>query len=763
MTEQFVSGKDWAGIFFSASNQLNLEDEKKKNDSCLSWEQDVTPWLDFTDSDCLDNPICLPFVKSNQEVHWYFCSRSSQGANILREEISAFIGNSFGQFSKLAYELNQNVEHERLLSEKFSSPVLRITGTSPEQIKSIRDKIRLYQSIVRRRPRLSKNIARPFAQIRKEFDLALIAGNERGAREFLEEMKKTGRLTQQNLLFLEIRLMAGLKHWHQIILEEKLLHDLVNFQLPPSVVTDITEAYYSVYIAPYEEIGDLAQCLEGLKSSAITQLGLLFTNRFGVENTPVLKAFLFQELLQENNNKTYIFELLSKIKNFEKNKLLDAVSSYLSEEISEPIYDSESADLTDQELALDVYSNGQFDKATILFKKLPPSLEILPHLITCAWEEDDVDLKETIITFFSSMDENESKSLDAKIVKKIHSFENDLSASKDLDVLTDCGNATKGWLEWANFVYINNSDKVTCETILKKYKHKWDTANVTNDEGNSKAFSNLLGNASGDSEQVFRSQLPEILNAFVTESPQGHQNFKVIYHTLLFLMATSDNISSNELEIINQLVGMLFDFGQSPSEYTDTLDILIELIDGQCAAASIDWAIDLSELITYNRCSNQEAKLRYVMSLLDNVRKFTHRLDTRQKKSLILLFKDFELDAPEDIQVQEEDNSEDALSSKLAGLKIGIYTLTEQAGARAASILKGIAPTCEVVLNHDKECTERLRSLSKSADVFVFAWKSSKHQAFYCIKNHRTSTLPLLQPLGKGSSSILNEIIQFIE
>ena len=95
----------------------------------------------------------------------------------------------------------------------------------------------------------------------------------------------------------------------------------------------------------------------------------------------------------------------------------------------------------------------------------------------------------------------------------------------------------------------------------------------------------------------------------------------------------------------------------------------------------------------------------------------------------------------------------------MANKKIAIYTLTEQAGKRAIILLKQLCPDVSVELNSDKVCTEKLRALAKHADIFVFAWKSSSHQAFYCVKDHRPDGWSIPQPLGKGSSSIIREVV----
>ena len=52
--------------------------------------------------------------------------------------------------------------------------------------------------------------------VRGEFDRALLAGNESGARDAFEELLRIGRLSSENRLYLEVRLLAGLGLWPQL-------------------------------------------------------------------------------------------------------------------------------------------------------------------------------------------------------------------------------------------------------------------------------------------------------------------------------------------------------------------------------------------------------------------------------------------------------------------------------------------------------------------------------------------------------------------
>jgi hypothetical protein len=109
--------------------------------------------------------------------------------------------------------------------------------------------------------------------------------------------------------------------------------------------------------------------------------------------------------------------------------------------------------------------------------------------------------------------------------------------------------------------------------------------------------------------------------------------------------------------------------------------------------------------------------------------------------------------------LQAEREPEEELAH-LSGKTIGIYTLAQAAGARAKAALERMFPGCKVELNSDLVCTAKLTSLAKAADLFVFAWKSSSHQAFFCVKGALAPREPIW-PGGKGTASILRAVTNY--
>lgn len=115
-------------------------------------------------------------------------------------------------------------------------------------------------------------------------------------------------------------------------------------------------------------------------------------------------------------------------------------------------------------------------------------------------------------------------------------------------------------------------------------------------------------------------------------------------------------------------------------------------------------------------------------------------------------------DVIEGIPIAQQLELDEAKKSNFSGI-VGIYTLSESSGQRAKLALKECLPSARVELNSDTVATDRLKSLAKNADIFVFSWKKSTHQAYYCVKDARGAR-GLVQPAGGGSASLIQAVLE---
>ena len=230
---------------------------------------------------------------------------------------------------------------------------------------------------------------------------------------------------------------------------------------------------------------------------------------------------------------------------------------------------------------------------------------------------------------------------------------------------------------------------------------------------------------------------------------------------LLTKVAFLADPSQTERELARDMASRLLLVGLDAKEYEGMIADLEDLMGTQMSVFTLGWSLDLAELFAINPCPDPERRLRLVLRVVEEVRRLAHRLSPADAMVVRQLCRDYEIDCPTEIN-QRETGRSDGTGEALSGKKVGIYTLVEPAGQRAAALLCQFCPTVRVELNSDHDCTKTLIHLARSADLFVFAWKSSKHQAFYCVKDNRDANNPMIQAQGKGTSSILRALMEFV-
>ena len=744
---------EWWKLFFSGRNTLKWNDISAGTASD-GWTEDIIPWIRIAETGELDRPVILPCLDDDGNYSWYACSNGSLGTQRLREELQAFIGPSYSDYSGQPYILDPKDQVEGAVNEGCNGTVFKFSPTDLHQIPKIRRAIRLYRCVIERYKAPIERSSQTFAVIRAEFDRALLAGDEDEARRKYDQLIHTGRLSAANRLFLEVRLLAGLGLWPQIAGDARLLRSLNDLILPRRVIVDVIDALYRVHIEPAESSADTQQALRAFKESGINSHARLFATRRGLILPQVVKSFFLYELCREHPDTKRLEELT---------KLLDdEVADQFAVNLRGLIPPPHAIERTGQDRQHDAdlaFEDDDFERALELYMELPPSGKSLRRMLFIAKVIGDREIAQNVLSFFDQQQKTDLDALSEPAQNTLGYLRNLVSRPGIPGKGRIDEDPRDGWLPWANWV-ASGADPTTAVEILQELAVSWDTSALAENASRVKEFSALIGNAEGATAEIFRDAYSLIYEGFVLGHVQPVRSLKPLLATLLTNSVLLDGPSPVELELVRQLASSLVTMGLSVEEYYDLVSDLEELLGDQASLLILDWAFDIAEVLAIHTCPSPDSRLRFFMKVLNVARRVSHRMSSAHRTALETLCLDLEFERPvELIETEHEDESE-SVSQLLANRKIAIYTLAEQAGQRAAKMLKQLCPEVSVDINSDAVCTEPLIALAKHADIFVFAWKSSKHQAYYCVKKHRPEGLPLLHPLGKGSSSILREIFE---
>jgi hypothetical protein len=734
-----IEAGPWWERFFDGDNQLRWQELQ---DPSNAWSPHVLPWIRVAQGVNTDIPVVLPRLAANAQPTWYCSGRSARGALRLREALQSFIGPSYSDFDGRPYLLNAEDPVEAAFAAGTVAPAYLIRASRAEDVAKIQRALGLYRGLLERMPKRPPHIQRPLGTLRAELDRAVAAGDEAEANRILERIRSIGRLDAENLLYLEVGVRAGLGHWREIAEDGALLTQLTGLRLPPRVLADVHDALYRLHVEPSEDTHAPEQALAAFKFAGLARRSTLFGMRRGVRNPRVLKSFFLYELAREDVGSSFLTELAQELERLDDvfaRALIGLQPSIAPQPPADPLSAADAA-----------FDDFEIDRALELCLQAPPSKKRLTRLIRCA---EDIGTEEVARLVLGAVEPgDESESLPAPWMARFQALEDRVAAEQDKQ-------APQGWLDWARQVGAG-MDEDRAMTALREQMPTWDPTEFIQEKEQAAELTRIINNADESAEAVFREASPLLYQALMPETGAPPRTLKPLLRLLVTKIALLGDPSLSELELARDLAATLLLVGLDQMEYGSLIADLEDLMGAHLSVFTFGWALDLAELLANHACPDSERRLRLVLRVIEEARRLAHRLSATDSLVIGLLCQDYAINCPIELK-KDEDAIASEVNEALAGKKVGIYTLDEPAGQRAASLVENRCQDVRVELNHDHECTKRLINLARTANLFVFAWKSSKHQAFYCVKDHRDADNPMVQAQGKGTSSILRAVLEY--
>ena len=744
MQDNQVPESTWLERFFSAPNAMQWVALGARS-APPAWLEQVVPWIDLF-SHSKAKVIVLPVFDLDGPCMWYAAATDPNAAAALGDELLAFVGPSYSNFRGQPHPCDLGNAIEEALCERFGQLVYRIIPHTDDARQHIVRAVALYLGLLRRRPDAPDRTQQPFGKLRADFDRALLAGNEESAGRLLEALCDTGRVNAEQRKYLEIRLLAGLHRKQELAHNSSLLKAVMDLSLPPQTVVDLVDALYSTFIADIEN-DSTVNVAAAFERHIGKHFGALFKERKGVRQANVLKAFFLYETTRKFPDPA---RCAATIAAFPDDPAGRALLQQWSDQL---LSQAESAPTVDPlQAARLAVADENYDMAASLYMHVLPDLRGYTGLLRCAVELSSPALTAQVLKLFDGAP--------AALLASLGDREQErLARLRGPSIQAAPTASAKDWIVWSQGVAGHRYGGAAL-ALLEESAVRWPIEDYLREPGKCAELATIVGNADSDAGAVFRDAFPQFVEFFVDRSSRPVRGFVPLYGMLVKMVAWNGGASVDELELVASLVQAMVSVGPDSEAYADLLDDLGAILTANRAANNIDWALNMSEILAIQSTPDLEARLRFFVAAFDLIRANGHRMSPVQRSVLQLLAKDY---GCEDLLagLPELPIKERTEAAAYVGL-IAIYTLTETAGQRARDVLRTMLPLAQVEVNGDSVATDRLRHLSAKADVFVFAWRSSKHQAYFCIKEFR-GTRPLHMPAGKGSATILQTVLTAVE
>ena len=744
--------QDWLAGFFAAPNELNWT---SLVEGSAPVEQ-VRRWLEHLAGERPRASLILPFVRGGRVTGWYATTQAASGGYEFGDEINAWLGPTWlSRFERVADDTADPMA--AALRGRFAGTVYRFTGPDETAMRTISARLNDFVALLDRKPKITRTQIRPVGAIRSDFERALLAGDEAQAEAMITELKKTGRLNEENLKYLEVRLSAGLGLWPQIARDHWLIKTLADLALPPQILADLIEALYRTYVEEEEATGDAAAVYDAFSRHIAGPYPKLFASRRGIRAPRVVKAFALYEQLQASPDSTIIDALLGLLPSGTDTSLFEV----------QPRTQPAPAPATTLDDADEAFDDGQFDRAFEFYLRLPPSRKTLSRLVSCVGTIGTDEARDRLLALLQHIDAALIESLTPALAAKIEALrQSQMSDAAASSVIGTEAAVINPWMRWAEQLQAGR-DLAAAERDAQSAPTRWDASEIRDSGQLAQKFADIIGGLDGDAGAVARAAVPQIYASFFPDNVTASPAAKTIASLLFVLIAIDETLSRSDLDLLAQLTSLLIEQGLSSADYVSLMGDLEDVQKRIGSYAYLPWSLDVSEALAILPCPSddaRDARLRLFLQVLGQAAGFAHRLEPADLLPIETLAKDYGVSEEAVTALKRDAETEEAGAPSrpdLGGKTIGIYTLAEAAGSRAKAALEALFPGCKVVVNSDLVATAQLTSLAKAADLFVFAWKSSSHQAFYCVKDALADKEPIWVP-GKGTASILRAVLNHL-
>ena len=645
----------------------------------------------------------IPFGSS-----YYIIASSQKEYKILSTLVNSFVGKNYSNFDGHTIILDNSIEIERILIENKISLVNKFD--IPESLKSnvvtlISRMINIYKTSNYNLNSVSLSIGKLIDDFKESIYITKDINN---ANNIISRIKQEHRLDALNVTFMEIELAYAFQNWDNII-NHKLIYQIIHARKPLTIRLHIIEAFFYNYL--YGSSAIKKDYISYIKPNILHLLTCCPTNSTDAIKYMYLLAYSFDDIEYPNinlivNDYSNNLFLTDKEKNEIKERILKENTAVNDKGNSDPFLSSKASVIE----ANSIDTLGKIDIANTKINKL--------------------DIKE--------QEELNTKILNSEIYTSVPT----------------------NWLEWIEL--LSKEEFKESLLIAEKGLEEWDIEALTNDPLN---INNLSKQILSIDEQFPLSRFIIALPLFI-ESLKRNQQYPnplcfEIYSNILEVISIYEVQDQKTLILSQDIFESILMINPKSSDYDNIIQIIEIIIQRINGKHYINWLIDFAEVLVSYNTSNVNMRNKLLELILLQIYEQKDWIEQYQLSLLIKLSSIIELSSLFEKLLAEEVEENDDKFEKYIGKTIGIYTLSEGAGKNAKEYLEKQIQNVRVLLNHDKAATTALRHIAEASDYMVIVTQSAKHAATGEIqKIRRQNNREVLFPLGKGSSSIINTLIE---
>ncbi|MEV6638462.1 protein DpdD [Amycolatopsis sp. NPDC051371] len=720
-TDRTARWETFLADFYSAPNELRPSENAR-----LKWfvEQGRAAWMAESPS-----PFFLPGRKGQWDYWYAICPNRDQRLwvrDLVRAHAGTWIDTDIKHVpAESTTPADANV-HAFVGTE---GKALRfLVAKDSNAVREVQNSLQRLTRVLATRPHRKVRLSPHLGTLIGDFWDACAAGSEVSAHELLLLIEQDHRLSKVNRLFQRLQFLATFERWDELEQLEQL-PDLLRLDRPV-LASDALARLALARLTANASVADFV--------NAASKFGALVPTVTTIRSAAGSQFYAFWSLANDESP-TEVAEHLSDAGWLDHALAHSGLAALLTASD-----DSQATQIRRKVVLSDVTAameGKRFDAAIDLMAEMSPTAELAPLLVDALVKT----FTPSAIALFKQwqLKLSGTPAADALAVRLTNSApEADIATARFSDALEAAFSATSATQRTKAL------DELRAQSVSRLMR--------------SGGLQDVIGAVRSTSESLDINLLGEMVDLLLDIERNlfsaagdlpGIQELRVLTTETWALGDESGN--RRRAMRVTDLVSRTLACGVNTATYGNIIDNLNLAWTPFLTAADLRFNLETLEVLAYLRPDDDQSLSTFAMAVLSRVGQHNAlRLDANWLEVAIALGTEFGLDLAELSPPPPADPKAPQHPQVPTGTSIAIYSLMEQANARAASIIQKRYPGVKVQSLTEKVATDGLRNAAKTADILIIADKAAAHAATDALKTARGKA-PLDYARGKGTVSLV--------
>lgn len=701
----------------------------------------------------------LPFRRQGS-IYWLVCSRDLR--TLLRDyaEVSCFVRPFCDKVDPpiRTFEASMPIGLPGGLLFPDGYGMLK---ASAEHEDAVWRMIKLWTQLDKRRPLIqSHETERTAFSLRSEFQQHLVLENWEEAARVLETIRQGHYVSDENYLFLKIRLWSQKGAWEKIWYAKEFDSIARMDMIPLQVRRALLAAFYHEVLAEHEESGDFAAACNSYEQHRFRLAPLLHTS-LGLNEEIYVRIFAYESFFLGDWSR---LEHLSAAASGETEHLLAYLLEQKPESTGKPPEPSPGE--KDEERALSLLRDKKYDDVYAVLLQCPATVQSVDMLCRLAAATEAPDVYRSAYTYWNALSPDEQAHLEnaaesqaaVKLVLLWTRAQTPAKAARTVE--------RESWHHWFSFLLDNEMPANEIEERLQyidDYNRACTWSISVLNELSEWLAAIALEELAPQKRAVLEMALPFFISDFLlVEGFPKPQAMNVYHYTTELMLVYGRRNAAHTALVLKLMEGLLYIdpacapilwkrmkdwFSSGPvktllSQALAALELFEEygLLHDELREMWEHWTASLGEGIKTVPLSDLEA-WREIGRIISAEAHLLQQMD-RYFDSMAM--------APEDDSI-----------ARLPAMQIAIFTLREQTAQRAVMRLRERNPGLTFQICTDDTLTDRAKAYARHADAAVLVTSCMSHALFYGISPYLKRNP--VYPKSSGTSGIIAALEEYFQ